>query len=106
MKKKQWILLIAAAIVLLGGVCLINRDILHWETVFVYKLALNPDEQAEDFYHLDTDDLVLKPGSYTVTLDGNLGGESGPRSAVKIDDADGEILLQADLLGGQKIISI
>ena len=100
MKKKQWILLIIALAVLCGGVFLINRDILHWETAFAYKLALNPDEYTEDFYHLDTNDLVLKPGVYTITASGNLGAESGPRSAVKVDDADGEILLQEDFYGG------
>ncbi len=100
MNKKQYILLIIAVFVLLGGIFLINRDIMHWETAFVYKLKLNPDEYAEAFYHLDTDDLVLKPGTYTLTIYGNLGGESGARSAVKIDDADGEILLQEDFYGG------
>ena len=100
MKKKQCVLLIIALAVLLGGVFLINRDILHWETIFGYKLALNPDEYAEDFYHLDTDNLVLKPGSYTITLIGNLGAESGSRSAVKVDDSDGNILLQSDFSGG------
>ena len=100
MNKKQWTLLIIAFAVLLGGVFLINRDILHWETAFAYKLALVSGEQSEDFYHLDTQDLVLKPGTYKLTLSGNLGAESGPRSAVKVEDADGEILLQEDFYGG------
>ena len=100
MKKKQWMLLAIALVVLCAGLFLINRDILHWETVFGYKLALNPDEYAEDFYHLDTNDLALKPGVYTLTLDGNLGEESGARSAVKVDDSEGEILLQEDFYGG------
>ena len=100
MKKKQWILLVVALAVLLGGVFLINRDILHWETDFVYSLELNPDEYPEAFYHLDVKDLVLKPGTYTFTISGNLGAESGARSAVKIEDTDGEILLQKDFYGG------
>ena len=100
MKKKQWMLLVTAVCLLLGGIFLINRDILHWETVFGYKLKLNPDEYAEGFYHLDTNDLILKPGSYTLTLDGNLGAESGARSAVKVDDSEGETLLQSDFVGG------
>ncbi len=102
MKKKQLVLLIIALTVLLGGVFLINRDILHWETAFGYKLALNPDEYAEGFYHLDTDDLVLKPGSYTLTIQGNLGTGDGARSAIKVDDSEGEILLQSDFTGGEE----
>ena len=102
MNKKQWVLLIIALAVLCGGMFLINRDILHWETTFGYKLALNPDEYAEDFYHLDTDDLVLKPGSYTLTIHGNLGTGDGARSAIKVDDSEGEILLQSDFTGGEE----
>ena len=75
MKKKQWMLLAIALVVLCAGLFLINRDILHWETSFGYKLSLNPDEYAEDFYHLNTNDLVLKPGVYTITVSGNLGGK-------------------------------
>ena len=100
MTKKQWVLLIIAVIVLLGGVFLINRDILHWETAFAYKLKLNPDEYTEDFYHLDTQDLVLKPGSYTLTLIGNLGVDDGAKSSIKVDDSEGEILYQSDFYGG------
>ena len=99
MTKKQWVLLIIAACVLCGGIFLINRDIMHWETAFVYRLKLTPDEYAEDFYHLDTDDLVLKPGAYTLTLTGNLGTEDGAHSAIKVDDSEGEILLQSDFSG-------
>ena len=100
MNKKQWALLIIALAVLCGGVFLVNRDIMHWETAFVYKLALNPDEYAEDFYHLDAQDLVLKPGTYTLTISGNLGTDDGAHSAIKVDDSDGEILLQSDFVGG------
>ncbi len=100
MTKKQLVLLIIAVCVLLGGVFLINRDIMHWETAFVYKLKLNPDEYAEDFYHLDTQDLVLKPGAYTLTVSGNLGADDGAHSAIKVDDFNGEILFQSDFLGG------
>ena len=100
MKKKQWILLIIAVCVLLGGMFLINRDILHWETAFAYKLKLNPDEYTEDFYHLDTQDLVLKPGAYTLTLTGNLGVDDGAKSSIKVDDSEGEILYQSDFYGG------
>ena len=100
MNKKQWILLIIAFAVLLGGVFLINRDILHWETTFAYKLALVPDERGVDFYRLDTDDLVLKPGTYTLTISGNFDAENGARSSLRVDDYDGDILLQEELQGG------
>ena len=100
MKKKQWILLIIAACVLLGGVFLINRDIMHWETAFAYKLKLNPDEYAEGFYHLDTQNLVLKPGTYTLTMAGNFGVDDGAKSSIKVDDSEGEILYQSDFYGG------
>ena len=100
MNKKQWILLIIAFAVLLGGVFLINRDILHWETTFAYKLALVPDERGVDFYRLDTDDLVLKPGTYTLTISGNFEAENGARSSLRVDDYDGDILLQEELQGG------
>ena len=100
MGKKQCVLLIAAVCILLGGIALINRDVMHWETAFAYKLALNPDEYTEDFYHWDTQDLVLKPGPYTLTLYGNLGAEDGARSSIKVDDSAGEILYQADFYGG------
>ncbi len=100
MKKKQWALLIIALAVLLGGVFLINRDIMHWETVFAYKLKLNPEEYAEDFYHLDTQDLVLKPGAYTLTFTGNFGVDDGAKSSIKVDDSEGEILYQSDFYGG------
>ncbi len=100
MSKKQWILLIIALAVLCGGLFLINRDIMHWETVFAYKLALVPDEHAVDFYRLDTDDLVLKPGTYTLTISGDFEAEDGARSSLRVDDYDGEILLQEELSGG------
>lgn len=100
MDKKQWVLLIAAVCILLGGIALLNRDVMHWETAFEYKLELNPNEYAEDFYHLDTQGLVLKPGVYTLTLYGNLGAEYGARSAIKVDDSEGEILFQSDFYGG------
>ena len=103
MKKKQWVLLIIALAVLCGGVFLINRDILHWEVVFGYKAELNPDEFAVDYYYyLGTDDLTLKPGSYTLTISGNLGTESGPRSAVKVFDAEGDVLLLSYFTGGEE----
>ncbi len=100
MNKKQWILLIIALAVLCGGLFLINRDIMHWETAFAYKLALVPDEHAVDFYRLDTDDLVLKPGTYTLTISGDFEAEDGARSSLRVDDYDGEILLQEELSGG------
>ncbi len=100
MSKKQWILLIIALAVLCGGLFLINRDIMHWETAFAYKLALVPDEHAVDFYRLDTDDLVLKPGTYTLTISGDFEAEDGARSSLRVDDYDGEILLQEELSGG------
>ena len=100
MNKKQWVLLIAAVCVLIGGVCLINRDILHWETAFGYKLKLNPDEYTEGFYHLDTQDLILKPGAYTLTMDGNFGVDDGAKSSIKVDDSEGETLYQSDFYGG------
>ncbi len=100
MNRKQWILLIVAVCILLGGIALINRDVMHWEAAFVYKLALNPNEDTEDFYHLDMRDLVLKPGTYTLTINGNLGAEDGARSSIKVDDSEGEILYQADFYGG------
>ncbi len=100
MNRKQWILLIVAVCILLGGIALINRDVMHWEAAFVYKLALNPNEYTEDFYHLDMRDLVLKPGAYTLTISGNLGAENGARSSIKVDDSEGEILYQADFYGG------
>ncbi len=100
MNRKQWILLIVAVCILLGGIALINRDVMHWEAAFVYKLALNPNEYTEDFYHLDMRDLVLKPGTYTLTISGNLGAEDGARSSIKVDDSEGEILYQADFYGG------
>ena len=104
MKKKQWALLIIALAVLLGGVFLINRDIMHWETVFAYKLKLNPEEYAEDFYHLDTQDLVLKPGAYTLTFTGNFGVDDGAKSSIKVDDSEGDILYQSDFYGGTENI--
>ncbi len=100
MNKKQWIPLVFALVVLCGGVLLINRDILHWETTFAYKLALVPDERVVDFYRLDTDDLVLKPGTYTLTISGNFEAENGARSSLRVDDYDGVILLQEELQGG------
>ena len=102
MKKKQWILLIIAACVLLGGVFLINRDIMHWETAFGCSFKLMPDKYPEDVYHLDMEAVTLKPGTYTLTLNGDLGAGNGARSAVKVDDAEGEVLLESVLDGGEE----
>lgn len=102
MSKKQLLLLVIAAVVLLGGIILINRDIMHWETAFDCSFKLTPDEHPAELYHLVTDGAALKPGSYTLTLNGNLGAGAGAQSAVKVDDADGEILLQENLAGGEE----
>ena len=102
MSKKQLLLLVIAAVVLLGGIILINRDIMHWETAFDCSFKLTPDKHPAELYHLVTESTALKPGSYTLTLNGNLGAGSGTQSAVRVDDADGEILLQEVLSGGEE----
>ena len=102
MSKKQWIQLIIAAAVLLGGIILINLDIMHWKAAFECSFKLTPDEHPAELYHLVTEGITLKPGNYTLTLNGNLGSGSGTQSAVRVDDTDGEILLQEVLLGGEE----
>ena len=102
MSKKQWIRLIIAAAVLLGGIILIARGVMYWKTGFECSFKLSPDQYPADLYHLVTEGAALKPGNYTLTLSGNLGAGSGTQSAVRIDDEDGEILLQEPLSGGEE----
>ena len=102
MSKKQWIRLILAAAALLGGIILINRNIMRWETAFECSFKLTPDEHPAELYHLVMEGAALKPGSYTLTLSGDLGAGSGTQSAVRVDDVDGEILLQEVLAGGKE----
>ena len=102
MSKKQLIRLIIAAAVLLGGITLIIRGVMHWQTSFEFSFQLTPDKHPAELYHLVTEGAALKPGSYTLTLSGNLGAGSGTQSAVRVDDTDGEILLQEVLSGGEE----
>ena len=102
MSKKQWKRLIIAAAVLLGGIILIACGVMHWKTAFECSFKLTPDKHSADLYHLVTDGTALKPGSYTLTLSGYLGAGNGTQSAVRIDDIDGEILLQEVLSGGEE----
>lgn len=100
MSKKQIIRLIIAAAVLFGGLILIACGVTHWKTGFDCSFKLTPDEHPAELYHLVTEGTALKPGSYTLTLEGNLGAGSGTQSAVRVDDVDGEIIMQEVLSGG------
>ena len=102
MSKKQLKRLIIAATVLLGGIIFVNLDITHWKTAFECSFKLIPDKHSAELYHLVTEGIALKPGNYTLTLSGNLGAGSGTQSAVRVDDTDGEILLQEVLSGGEE----
>ncbi len=102
MSKKQIIRLIIAAAVLLGGIILIICGVMHWETDFEFSFKLTPDEHPAELYHLVTEATALKPGSYTLTLNGDLGAGNGTQSAVRVDDIDGEILFQEVLSGGEE----
>ena len=100
MSKKQWIRLILAAAVLLGGIILITCGVMYWKTGFECSFKLTPDYYPAQLYHLE--DTALKPGSYTLTLSGNLGAGSGTKSTVIVENSDGEILLQEVLSGGEE----
>ena len=102
MSKKQWKRLIIAAAVLLGGIILIACGAMRWQTAFECSFKLTPDEHPAELYHLVTEGTALKPGDYTLTLSGDLGAGNGTQSAVRVDDADGEILLQEVLPGGEE----
>ena len=102
MSKKSLIRLAFAAAVLLVGIILINLDIAHWETAFDCRFKLEPDKHSAGLYHLEMEGAALKPGKYTLTLTGNLGAKSGPQSSVRIDDTDGEILLEEIFSGGEE----
>ena len=102
MSKKQWKRLIIAAAVLLGGIILIACGAMRWQTAFECSFKLTPDEHPAELYHLVTEGAALKPGNYTLKLSGDLGAGNGTQSAVRVDDADGEILLQEVLSGGEE----
>ena len=104
MSKKQLKRLIIAAAVLLGGIILIACGAMRWQTAFECSFKLTPDKHPAELYHLVTEVTALKPGSYTLTLSGDLGAGNGTQSAVRVDDTDGEILLQEVLPGGRKLV--
>ena len=102
MNKKQITRLIIAAAALLCGIILIACGVMHWQAAFECSFKLTPDKHPAELYHLVTEVTALKPGSYTLTLSGDLGAGNGTQSAVRVDDVDGEILLQEVLSGGEE----
>ncbi len=73
MKKKAFGILLTAAL-LCGVLFLINRDLFHYEQIFVYKRAFSSEVDTKGDYILSTEQLALKPGTYRLRIEGSFKG--------------------------------
>ena len=68
MNKKSVFILILCLII--GSLIIINKDLFHYEKIFVYHRTFSEIDHKGD-YILSVDEIVLKPGTYQIIIEGN-----------------------------------
>ncbi len=68
MKKTLKIVLILCLVT--GALAIVNRDLFRYEEIFVYRREFDPETDGKGNYILSTEQLILKPGTYKMVIEG------------------------------------
>ena len=91
---KRNVLIILILCLTAGALFFVNRDLLQYEQIFVYRRMFDPNTDSKGDYILSTEQLALKPGTYQAIIEGTF---SGTGSGFFLIDAAEEKVFSADL---------
>lgn len=96
MKPKKPLILLFFSL-FLCTVFFVNRDLLQYDNVFVYRRSFSPETDTKRDYHLSTEQFVLKPGNYQLQIEGSF-SENG--SGCYLIDSGEEKIFASDFPAG------
>ena len=99
--KKNISIIILILCLTAGALLFINRDLFHYEEIFIYRRTFDPKTDGKGDYILSTEQLVLKPGTYRVIVEGEF---TGSRSGFFLIGSDQEKIIAVDFPAGSTTI--
>ena len=96
MKPKIQLILLLFCL-FLCTVFLVNRDVMRYDDIFVYRRSFSPGTDTKGDYHLSPEQFVLKPGNYQLLIEGSF-SENG--SGCYLIDSGEEKFFASDFPSG------